>query len=186
MTLEDNESITSRSLSEFAELIRTRAVSPIDLVSSLLERIDQLNPRLNAVVTIAPDLLDRAKEAEAVVMRSESVGPLHGVPLTIKDTIETAAIRTTSGSAMRAEFVPKCDAPAVARLKAAGAIILGKTNMAEMAMDYTAENPVFDRASNPYDLSLTPLIRGGRIRRTSPKDKRQSSKILLLHQKPAA
>ena len=156
MTLEDNESITSRSLSEFAELIRTRAVSPIDLVSSLLERIDQLNPRLNAVVTIAPDLLDRAKEAEAAVMRSESVGPLHGVPLTIKDTIETAAIRTTSGSAMRAEFIPKCDAPAVARLKAAGAIILGKTNMAEMAMDYTAENPVFGRANNPYDLSLTP------------------------------
>ena len=89
-------------------------------------------------------------------MRAEDVGPLHGVPLTIKDTIETARLRTTSGSAIRADYVPQADAPAVALLKAAGAIILGKTNTAEMAMDYTADNPVFGRTNNPHDLSRTP------------------------------
>ncbi len=100
--------------------------------------------------------MDQARAAEAAVMRGNNLGALHGVPITIKDTIETAGLRTTSGSAIRATFIPEHDAPAVARLKAAGAIILGKTNVAEMAMDYTAENPVFGRTNNPYDLSRTP------------------------------
>jgi Asp-tRNA(Asn)/Glu-tRNA(Gln) amidotransferase A subunit family amidase len=78
------------------------------------------------------------------------------VPITIKDTIETAGLRTTSGSKMRAEYVPEVDAPAVARLKAAGAIVLGKTNAAEMAMDYTADNPVFGRTNHPLNSRLTP------------------------------
>jgi amidase len=81
---------------------------------------------------------------------------LHGLPLTIKDTIETAGLKSTSGCAMRADYIPERDAPAVARLKEAGAIILGKTNPAEMAMDYTADNPVFGRTNNPYDISKTP------------------------------
>jgi len=118
--------------------------------------IDLLNARLNAIVTIAPDLMERARKAEAAVMRDDALGPLHGVPLTIKDTIETAGLRSTSGSLMRADFVPAQDAPAVQRLKDAGAIVLGKTNAAEMAMDYTAENPVFGRTSHPHDPSLTP------------------------------
>jgi amidase len=139
-----------------AELIRNRKVSPVEVVEAYLHRIDQLNPKLNAIVTIAQDIMQKAKQAEAAVMRGEPLGALHGVPLTIKDTIETAGLRTTSGSAMRAEFIPKLDAPAVAALKAAGAIILGKTNTAEMAMDYTADNPVFGRTNNPYDPSRTP------------------------------
>jgi Asp-tRNA(Asn)/Glu-tRNA(Gln) amidotransferase A subunit family amidase len=144
------------SITRLAELVRKRKASPVEVVQAFLCRIDEFNPKLNAIVTIAADVLERAKEAETSVIRGEALGPLHGVPVTIKDTIETAGLRTTSGSAMRADFVPKRDAPAVARLKAAGAIILGKTNAAEMAMDYTADNPVFSRTNNPYDLSRTP------------------------------
>jgi amidase len=155
MTLEDNGTIEFQSLGQIAELIRTRAISPVDVVAAHLRRIEKLNPGINAIVTLAPDVLQRAKEAEAAVTRGDTLGLLHGVPVTVKDTIETAGLRTTSGSAMRAEFVPKRDAPAVARLKAAGAIILGKSNTAEMAMDYTTDNPVFAPTVNPYDPSLT-------------------------------
>jgi len=155
MTFKDNAGITSRSVGELAQLIRTRAISPVDVVNAFLLRIESLNPKLNAVVTLASDVMEKAREAEAVVMRGDTLGVLHGVPVTIKDTIETAGLRTTSGSAMRAEFIPPHDAPAVARLKAAGAIILGKTNTAEMAMDYTTDNPVFGRANNPYNPLLT-------------------------------
>jgi len=155
MTLEENGTIESQSLGKLAELIRTRAISPVDVIGAYLRRIEKLNPTLNAIVTLAPDALERAQEAEAAVTRRDALGPLHGVPLTVKDTIETAGLRTTSGSAMRAEFVPERDAPAVALLKAAGAIILGKTNTAEMAMDYTTDNPVFAPTVNPYDPSLT-------------------------------
>src|ERR1044072_7698200 len=144
------------SLISLAELIRTRAASPVEVMQAHLDRIDRFNPKLNAIVTLAPDLIEQAKQAEAAIIRGDQLGPLHGVPLTIKDTIETGGLRTTSGSALRADFVPERDAQAVARLRAAGAIILGKTNTAEMAMDYTADNPVFGRANNPYDLALTP------------------------------
>ncbi|HKO97911.1 MAG TPA: amidase [Pyrinomonadaceae bacterium] len=148
--------LTSESLVRLAGLIRTRAVSPVEVVQAHLQRIDRLNPDLNAIVTIASDVMDKAKEAEMVLRRGDVIGPLHGVPLTIKDTIETKGIRTTSGSVLRADFVPTEDAPAVCRLKAAGAIILGKTNAAEMAMDYNADNPVFGRTNNPHDAARTP------------------------------
>jgi amidase len=139
-----------------AQLIRNREVSPIEVLRACLDRIEQANSKLNAIVTLAPDAIEKAKEAEAAVTRGDALGPLHGIPLTIKDTIETRGLRTTSGSVLRANFVPQRDASAVARLKAAGAIILGKTNCAEMAMDYTADNPVFGRTVNPYNPLLTP------------------------------
>lgn len=148
--------LNTKSIVELSQLVRNRQVSPIEIVQAHLDRIAQTNPKLNAIVTIAPDAMERGREAEAAVMRGEALGPLHGVPLTIKDTIETAGLRTTSGSLMRAEFVPTRDAQSVARLKGAGAIILGKTNAAEMAMDYTADNPVFGKTNNPYDVNLTP------------------------------
>src|SRR5215510_11358606 len=116
---------TDLSLEKIAGLIKTREVSPVEVVEAHLEQISRLNPKLNAIVTLAPDVLERAKAAEEAKNPS---GPLHGVPITIKDTIETAGIRTTSGSVLRREYVPENDASAVARLKAAGAIILGKTN----------------------------------------------------------
>jgi amidase len=148
--------LCAKSTTKLAELIRDRKISPVEVLQAYLDRIDQLNPKLNAIVTLAADAMEKAREAAAAVTRGDALGPLHGVPVTIKDTIETAGLLTTSGSVMRADFIPERDAPAVARLKAAGAIILGKTNAAEMAMDYTADNPVFGRTHNPYDLSLTP------------------------------
>jgi Asp-tRNA(Asn)/Glu-tRNA(Gln) amidotransferase A subunit family amidase len=137
-------------------MIRAREVSPVEIAEAHLERIARLNPALNAIVTIAPDLLERASHAEKALLRGDNVGLLHGVPVTIKDTIDTAGLRTTSGSKIRVDYVPETDAPAVARLKAAGAIVLGKTNAAEMAMDYNADNPVFGRANHPQDPLLTP------------------------------
>ncbi len=147
--------LSLQSITFLAGQIAARKVSPVEVLQAHLDRIKEINPQLNAIVTLAPDALQRAKEAEAGVSRGNAPGPLHGVPVTVKDTIETAGLRTTSGSAMRAEFVPEHDAPAVARLKAAGAIILGKTNTAEMAMDYTTENPVFAPTINPHDPSMT-------------------------------
>ena len=147
-----SKTLAEKSLTELVDLMRTRSVSPLEVAEAHLERIEELNPRLNAIVTLAPDLLDRA----AALTRSEPIGALYGVPVTIKDTIDTAGIRTTSGSKIRASYVPTHDAPAVARLRAAGAIVLGKTNAAEMAMDYTADNPVFGRTNHPLDESLTP------------------------------
>ena len=144
------------SATKLAELIRTRHVSPVEVVSAFLKRIDEINPKLNAIVTIAGDAIDRAREAETAIARGDAIGPLHGLPVTVKDTIDTERLRTTSGSALRADRIPEQDAPAVARLKAAGAIVLAKTNTAEMAMDYNGDNPVFPRANNPYDLSRTP------------------------------
>jgi len=147
--------LVSQSLTALAALIRERGVSPVEVLQACLDRIDRLNLKLNAIVTLAPDAIEKAKEAEAALTRGDALGPLHGIPITIKDTIETAGLRTTSGSALRADFIPQRDASAVARLKAAGAIILGKTNCAEMAMDYTGDNPVFGRTSNPYNPALT-------------------------------
>src|SRR6266850_8590942 len=148
--------LITQSLTKLAELIRARKVSPVEITEAYLQQIDKLNPTLNAVVTLAPDVMDKARLAESALTSGKILGALHGVPVTIKDTIETSGLRSTSGSRTRAGFIPDCDAPAVARLKAAGAIILGKTNVAEMAMDYTADNPVFGRTNNPYDLSRTP------------------------------
>jgi len=151
-----NTDLIKESLVTIAAMIRNREVSPVEVAEAHLEQIARLNPELNAIVTLAPDLLERARAAEVAVMRGAGIGALHGVPLTIKDTIETAGIRTTSGSKMRLDYVPQTDAPSVARLKAAGAIILGKSNAAEMAMDYTADNPVFGRTNHPLNHDLTP------------------------------
>ena len=147
--------LTSQSLAELAESIRTREISPVEVVESYLRRIDEVNPKLNAIVTTASDVIEQAKKAENEIVHGGLIGPLHGVPLTIKDTIETRGLRSTSGSVLRADFIPEADAPAVARLKAEGAIILGKTNTAEMAMDYTADNLVFGRTNNPFDATRT-------------------------------
>ncbi len=128
----------------------------MEAVEAYLRRIERLNSELNAVVTLDPEAVERAREAEAAVMQGAGTGPLHGVPLTVKDTIETRGLRTTSGSRLRAQFVPEEDATAVARLRAAGAIILGKTNVPEMAIPYECDNPVFGRTNNPHDPGKTP------------------------------
>ena len=151
-----SEELTSKSATELAALIRSRVVSPVEVVEAHLQRIERINPTLNAIVTLAPDAQDRAHAAESALTTGVEIGPLHGVPLTVKDTIETAGVRTTSGSRLLTEHVPVRDAVVVARLKRAGAIVLGKTNTPEMAAYYESDNPVFGRANNPYDLSKTP------------------------------
>src|SRR5438132_1773346 len=128
------EDLFSKSLAEAVLLITSRVISTVDLAETYLYRIEEVNPSLNAVVTIAPDILESARRCDSELQRGNIIGPLHGVPLTIKDTIATRGIRTTSGSRLRADDVPQNDAPVVTSLKAAGAIILGKTNVPEMAI----------------------------------------------------
>jgi len=151
-----SEELTAESATELANLIRSRAVSPVEVVEACLRRIERDNPALNAIVTLAPDIVEQARGAEAALMSGKRLGPLHGVPLTVKDTIDTQGLRTTSGSRLLASHVPARDATAVARLKAAGAIILGKTNTPEMAIPYETDNPVFGRTKNPHSRYRTP------------------------------
>jgi Asp-tRNA(Asn)/Glu-tRNA(Gln) amidotransferase A subunit family amidase len=137
-------------------LMRAREVSPVEVLEAHLRRAERVNPRLNAIITFAPDALERAREAERSIARGDDQLPLNGLPVTVKDTLDTANLRTTNGSRARAERIPAHDAAAVARLRAAGAIIIGKTNTSEFALDYTADNPVFGRTLNPHDESRTP------------------------------
>ncbi|HVS81188.1 MAG TPA: amidase [Pyrinomonadaceae bacterium] len=130
-------------------------MSPFEVVEAHLNRIEQINPSLNAIVTVSANALEQARATEAALMSGE-IGPLLGLPLTVKDTIDTKGLRTTSGSRLRANHVPDRDATVVARLRAAGAIILGKTNTAEMAAYYETDNPVFGRANNPHNPLMTP------------------------------
>ena len=112
-----------------ATAIRSGRLSPVEVVRSLRERAEALNPRLNALVTIFEDAEARAREAEMGLARGQRLGPLHGVPVTFKDTLDTAGVRTTAGSLLFAERAPSRDATVVARLRAAGAIPLAKTNV---------------------------------------------------------
>ena len=156
MKTSEDEELTRMPAHELAGRIRAREVSPVEAAEAYLRRVEGVNPALNAVVTLAPDALERAREAEAAVVGGGTLGALHGVPLTVKDTVDVRALRATCGSRVRAEYVAEEDAPAVARLRAAGAVILGKTNCPEFALDYTSENPVFGRTNNPHDLERTP------------------------------
>lgn len=151
-----DDEITSLPAAKLCARIRERALSPVEIMEAHLRRAEALNPVLNAIVTLAPDALEQARAAERALMSGALLPPLHGLPLTIKDTIATASLRTTSGSRVRAEHVPAVDAPAVARLRAAGAIVFGKTNASELALDYHADNPLFGRTNNPHDLARTP------------------------------
>lgn len=148
--------LTEKSLIELASLVRRGAESPVTILEAHLARIHALNPSLRAIVTLNPNAREQALAAENALTANEPLGPLHGVPITVKDTIETAGLRTSAGSRLLKRNVPEKDAPVVARLKAAGAIILGKTNTSELATAYDAENPLFGRTNNPYDLTRTP------------------------------
>src|SRR2546421_343111 len=151
-----SDDLTHKSATELVALIQSRALSPVEVAKAHLKRIAEVNPSLNAIVTIADDVIDRARDAEDAIIKGREVGPLHGLPITIKDTIETKGLRTTSGSRLRCDYVPDRDATVVARLKAAGAIVLGKTNVPEMAIPYETDNPVFNGANNPNNLLMTP------------------------------
>jgi amidase len=142
---------------ELATRIRQRQVSATEVLDAHLAQIARYNSPLNAIVTLDEERArTRAKEADTALARGEVWGPLHGVPITIKDAIETAGVRTTGGFPPLADYVPTRDAPVVARLRAAGAIILGKTNLPVLSADYRADNPIFGRTNNPWDLGRTP------------------------------
>lgn len=140
-----------------AAALRARRVSATDLIEQHLARIARHNPALNAICTLdATAARRRAREADAALEAGELWGPLHGVPMTIKDALETAGVRTTAGHPPLKDYVPLRDAPAVARLRSAGAILLGKTNVPPLSADYRADNPIFGRTNNPWDLTRTP------------------------------
>ena len=139
-----------------AERIRSREVSSVDAVEACLARIEAVNPALNAVVAFAPDSRDRARAADERLARGQPDGPLHGVPFTIKDSNDTAGLVTTAGTSGWRDRVPDRDGTVVARLKAAGAILLGKTNTPEFTWSDETDNDVYGRTSNPYDLERTP------------------------------
>src|SRR6266404_6089589 len=149
--------ITSKSASELADAIRSKKLTSKAIVEAHLDRIAKVNPKLNAIVQLTADSARReAEEADAALGRGEVKGPLHGVPITIKDTLETKGVICTGGTKGRANFVPAADATAVARLRAAGGIILGKTNVPELAGAIESDNLVYGRTNNPYDLTRTP------------------------------
>jgi amidase len=151
-----SEPLYYSSVRALAAGIRNGAVSAEETVRACLERIEAVNPQLNAVVQLQPEAaLERARQADAASNAGESWGPLHGVPMTIKDSLDTADMITTGGTSGRASFVPERDATVVARLREAGAILLGKTNTPELTLSFETTNLVYGKTSNPYDLERT-------------------------------
>ncbi|MFN5452817.1 amidase, partial [Bradyrhizobium sp.] len=145
-------SICDNTASDLIKLLKTKAISPVALLDSCLERIAAVNPAVNAVVTLdEAGARAEAKAAEAELVRGEDKGPLHGLPVLIKDTQDTAGMRSTYGSPILADNVPVADQASVARLRAAGAIIFGKTNTPEWAAGGNTRNPVFGATGNPFD-----------------------------------
>lgn len=138
-----------------AEGIRNKSFSPVEVLNACLERIDALNPRLNAIVTMIDGAMERARQAEAAAMRGESWGPLHGVPFTVKDCVDTAGIRTTGGSLIYADNVPDRDATVVTRLLDAGGVMMAKTNLPEFALWWETGNRIFGTTRNPWNESRT-------------------------------
>jgi Asp-tRNA(Asn)/Glu-tRNA(Gln) amidotransferase A subunit family amidase len=137
--------------------IRSKKISPVELVDAHLAQIDKLNPKLNAFIQVDADRARRsARDAEDAVMQGRQIGPLHGVPLSIKGSISVARMRWESGSRLRAGLVSERDAPLVTRLKNAGAIVLGVTNTPELLMAWETDNLVHGRTNNPWDLERTP------------------------------
>ena len=141
---------------ELATRIKERQISPVEVVTTYLERIDRFNPSLNAYITVCrEDALRNAHMCEKAIVNRENVGPLHGVPIGLKDQIYTKEIRTTAGSKILSDFVPTQDATLVTKLKDAGAIILGKQNLTEFALGGTVEFP-YGEPKNPWNLNHSP------------------------------
>ena len=151
------EPLIHSSVSALARAVQAKQVSSMEVVQACLDRIDQVNPQLNAVVQLAATrALEEAREADEALARGESNGPLHGVPMTIKDSLDTAGLISTGGTKGRESFIPQQDATVVRRLREAGAILLGKTNTPEFTLSFETNNLIYGRTNNPYDTSRTP------------------------------
>jgi amidase len=149
--------LCATSAVDLARMIRSRELSATELLEAVLARIEAVNPLVNAIVTLVPEQARAAAIGlDARAARGSFAGPLHGLPIAIKDLAETAGIRTTFGSPIFASHVPDFDAPHVALLKAAGAVVIGKTNTPEFGAGSQTFNPVFGPTRNPYDTRLTP------------------------------
>ena len=152
-----NSNLTKLTISELAPMIQAREVSPVELTEAALEQVDRLQPTLNSFITVLHEQArEQAKEQEAALMRGEYRGPLHGIPIGIKDNIDTGGIRTTVGSRVLSGQVPAEDALTVAKVKEAGAVILGKENLEEFAAGSTSNNLHYGAVHNPWDLDHIP------------------------------
>ena len=151
------DDIAFSSATDLTAALRSKRISSLELLDLYLDRVERLNPAINAVVTLGADRArGEARAADDRAARGDFTGPLHGLPMTIKDSVETAGMRTTSGAPMLAEHVPQRDADSVARLRGAGAIVFGKTNLPIFAGDGQTFNDVFGTTNNPWDLTRTP------------------------------
>src|SRR5499427_10921462 len=144
------------SAAELVSLIRNREISPVEVMRATLARIERSQPTLNAFITVAAEpAMESARAAEVAVMHGDPLGPLHGVPLAVKDLAATAGIRTTWGSLIFKDHVPDADAEVVARLKRAGAIVVGKTTTPEFGQQCLTEAPLFGRTRNAWRADRT-------------------------------
>jgi amidase len=145
------------SATTLARRIREKKVSATEAVTACLARIAAVNPRLNAVVQLCAERAQReARQADAMLAKGQTKGPLHGVPITIKDSFDTAGIVSTGGTLGRKDFIPPRDATVVARVRAAGAILLGKTNTPEFTLSFVTDNLIYGPTRNPYNLDYQP------------------------------
>src|SRR5579863_810125 len=149
--------IVFSSTTQLAAAIRAGHVSATEVLEAHLAQIATHNPALNAIITMdAEHAYEQARKADEALARGEVWGPLHGVPFTLKDAHATAGMRTTTGFPPLADYVPQEDSPVAARLKKAGGILFGKTNVAMMLADFQSINPIFGRTNNPWNVERTP------------------------------
>ncbi len=159
----NNTDLACATIEEIGKLFRKRKLSPVELSKLMLARIEQINPKINAYLNVTAELaLAQAKKAESELLAPRGRkghrdrGPLHGIPISLKDNINTKGIRTTAGSKILKDFIPQHDAQVVVLLKEAGAVILGKTNMHEFAYGVTSHNPHYGPVRNPWDPARIP------------------------------
>lgn len=150
------DDIVRMDATRISQLIAQRELSPVEVMQAHLDRIAAVNPKLNAIVTLADGAMESAGKAEAAVMSGAQLGPLHGVPFTVKDGIDTAGLLTQRGSPIFRGRVPETDATVVARLKAAGAILIAKTNPPEFSYSIETDNLLTGQTNNPWSLDYTP------------------------------
>ena len=145
--------LLSQTISELAPRIKSREVSPVEVTECALEHAERMQPILKSFITLTPDLaLRRAQELEQMLMRGEYLGPLHGIPIGLKDMLLTTGVRTTDGGKPLENYIPEEDAEVVRRLRSAGAVIIGKENMHEVGAGFVSDNQWYGRVRNPWDL----------------------------------
>lgn len=141
------------TISELSNLIKKKEVSPVEVMNCFLERINRLDSKINAYITLLEsESIKNSQKAEKTILSGNYFSPLHGIPIAVKDLLMTRGIRTTAGSKILSDFIPKEDSTAIKRLKQAGAIIIGKTNLDEFAYSLTTENPYYGTTKNPWDI----------------------------------